>query len=301
MISPLKELKLENRNNHQPDLNEATRKGVLIVIGAAIGGLLLLLAIALGGTYLALAYHNASDEKAKIAAAEEAEAKKVQERLEKQAADIKVSLEKNAAEDAWGDKNLKYASLGMLNYESANRVFPPGRTDANLLSWRVHILPYVGQKVLYDKFHLDEPWDSPHNQSLIEYMPEVYRNKYDSPAQTKTRLQICVGAGAAYASIGKQVKLASIRDGLANTVSIMRLPQSRAVTWTKPEDFALDLEDDACLQVLQEILTELPAMQVATFDAGVHRFSTGIKPSDFRALLTGSGSELVKMHLVFEE
>jgi len=298
----LKELKLENRNNQPPDLNEATRKGVLIVIGAAVGGLLLLLVIGFGGTYTALAtYQNASDEKAKIAAAEEAEAKNVQKQLEQQAADIKASKERSAEEDAWGKKNLKYASLGMLNYESANRVFPPGRTDATLLSWRVHILPYVGQKVLYDKFHLDEPWDSPHNQSLIEFMPEVYRDKYDSPSQTKTRLQVCVGLGAAYASLDKQVKLSSIRDGLANSVSILRLPQSRAVTWTKPEDFLLDLEDAACLNVLQEILDELPAMQVATFDAGVHRLSTGITPKDFRSLLTGSGSELVKMHMAFED
>ncbi|MEM7559809.1 MAG: DUF1559 domain-containing protein, partial [Planctomycetota bacterium] len=137
---------MENRNNQPPDLNEATRKGVLIVVGAAVGGLLLLLVIGFGGAYLALAtYQNASDEKAKIAAAEEAEAKNVQKHLEKKAADIEASKEKSDEEDAWGKKNLKYASLGMLNYESANRVLPPGRKDATLLSWRVHILPYVGQ------------------------------------------------------------------------------------------------------------------------------------------------------------
>ena len=43
-----------------------------------------------------------------------------------------------------------------------------------LLSWRVHILPYLEQQELYDQFHLDEPWDSEHNRQLISLMPETY-------------------------------------------------------------------------------------------------------------------------------
>ena len=42
------------------------------------------------------------------------------------------------------------------------------------LSWRVAILPYLGQKSLYEKFKLDEPWDSPHNKPLLAEMPEVF-------------------------------------------------------------------------------------------------------------------------------
>lgn len=44
-----------------------------------------------------------------------------------------------------------------------------------LLSWRVHILPQLGEKELYDQFHLDEPWDSPHNKRLVDKIPKVYR------------------------------------------------------------------------------------------------------------------------------
>ena len=42
------------------------------------------------------------------------------------------------------------------------------------LTWRVAILPDLGQKALYDKFHLDEPWDSEHNLTLLDQMPDVY-------------------------------------------------------------------------------------------------------------------------------
>ena len=38
---------------------------------------------------------------------------------------------------------------------------------------RVALLPYLDQKPLYEKFHLDEPWDGPHNKGLVEQIPEV--------------------------------------------------------------------------------------------------------------------------------
>ena len=43
-----------------------------------------------------------------------------------------------------------------------------------LLSWRVAILPYLGLDNLYKQFHLDEPWDSPHNIKLSAMPVAVY-------------------------------------------------------------------------------------------------------------------------------
>ena len=61
--------------------------------------------------------------------------------------------------------------------------FPPAySTDKNgkrLLSWRVHLLPYLEQEKLYKEFHLDEPWDSDHNKKLIARMPAVFRSSAD--------------------------------------------------------------------------------------------------------------------------
>src|SRR5258707_7271470 len=56
--------------------------------------------------------------------------------------------------------------------------FPPAASRDQegrpLLSWRVLLLPYVEQAALYQEFHLDEPWDSPHNLTLLPKMPKVY-------------------------------------------------------------------------------------------------------------------------------
>jgi hypothetical protein len=58
----------------------------------------------------------------------------------------------------------------MHNYASANGSFPPAAAcDANgkpLLRWRVLILPYMDQDSLFQRFHLDEAWDSPDNMPL---------------------------------------------------------------------------------------------------------------------------------------
>ena len=65
-----------------------------------------------------------------------------------------------------------------MNYESLWGAFPPrvhrDREGRPLLSWRVLILPYMEQNELFSRFHLDEPWDSPHNRTLIDPIPPTY-------------------------------------------------------------------------------------------------------------------------------
>lgn len=48
------------------------------------------------------------------------------------------------------------------------------RDGQPLLSWRVHLLPRIGEIELYRKFKLDEPWDSPSNRGLIDQTPVAY-------------------------------------------------------------------------------------------------------------------------------
>jgi prepilin-type processing-associated H-X9-DG protein len=60
----------------------------------------------------------------------------------------------------------------LLQYESDNGRFPPAyvadKDGKPLYSWRVLLLPNIGRSDLYEKFHLDEPWDSPHNRQLVD-------------------------------------------------------------------------------------------------------------------------------------
>src|SRR5262249_61834200 len=68
------------------------------------------------------------------------------------------------------------------------------------LSWRVALLPYLGEEKLYAQFRLDEPWDSPNNLPLLKRMPKVYElpgGPSDVPAGY-TFYQVVVGPGAIF-------------------------------------------------------------------------------------------------------
>ena len=71
----------------------------------------------------------------------------------------------------------------MHNYDSTHGSLPPhaiyGKDGKPLLSWRVLILPYIEEQALYEQFHLDEPWDSPHNEPLLRQIPRCYRSPLD--------------------------------------------------------------------------------------------------------------------------
>ena len=67
--------------------------------------------------------------------------------------------------------NLKQLAIAMHNFHDVYKQLPSeaifDKNGSPLLSWRVHILPFIKQRELYEQFHLDEPWDSEHNRKLI--------------------------------------------------------------------------------------------------------------------------------------
>ena len=75
--------------------------------------------------------------------------------------------------------NLHRITLAMLIYERRHGTLPPAYTvDAAgnpLHSWRVLLLPYLGEDELYGKLRLDEPWDSEHNRRFHDADLAIYR------------------------------------------------------------------------------------------------------------------------------
>jgi hypothetical protein len=150
------------------------------------------------------------------------------------AALIREDSSKNVAQN-----DLKQVGVAMHNYHSAYNRFPGaairGPNGQPLLSWRVALLPYLGENALYQQFHLDEPWDSPANRPLVMKMPKVYAHPLDQASNQAgmTHCQVCVGPGTVFEN-PQGHKLTDILDGTSNTALV--LEATNAVIWTKPDD-----------------------------------------------------------------
>jgi Protein of unknown function (DUF1559) len=136
------------------------------------------------------------------------------------------------------DESQQLRKLGqaMLEFHRKTGRFPPAALcDKNgkaMLSWRVALLPYLGQGDLYKKFRLDEPWDSENNRKLIQRIPEVFQSREGDDTPT-TAYQVFVGKGTAFD--GKKGKrLRDFKDGPEQTILIAQA--NHRVPWTKPED-----------------------------------------------------------------
>jgi RNA polymerase sigma factor (sigma-70 family) len=187
--------------------------------------------------------------------------------------------------------NLKQIGLAMHNFAQDRGNFPPAaiRKDGKpLLSWRVALLPYLDEKALYEKFHLDEPWDSPHNKTLLDQMPDVYAPVLvkDEPKYS-TFYQVFAGPSALFGG-DDGPKLQDIKDGMANTIMVVEA--AKPVLWTRPDDLPFGKEKP---------LPELGGLFKDGFHAGladgsVRFINKKVDPDTLRALITSNGGEVIR-------
>ncbi|NQV23030.1 MAG: DUF1559 domain-containing protein, partial [Rhodopirellula sp.] len=140
--------------------------------------------------------------------------------------------------------NLKQIGLAFHNFSSSNEqrlpaAFNRAPDGTSLLSWRVHLLPFLGDEaaMLYRQFRLDEPWDSPHNRRLINQMPGVYRHPDNNRADGRTNLLLLTGPESAWSG-EKPLKFSEI--DVSGTILVVTVDDDRAVPWTQPTDFNVD-------------------------------------------------------------
>ena len=198
-----------------------------------------------------------------------------------------------AARRAQCSNNLKQIALAYHNVHAATNAFPaPAIMSADgkpLLSWRVAILPYVDQQELYNKFKLDEPWDSPHNKALIKEMPAVYLcpDRKD-PEPGTTNYRVFVGDGALFQE-GVGTPIQSVTDGTSNTIMVVE--SSDAVPWTKPEDLKFDPNAKPSLYGAGS--PHKGGFQAAFADGSVRFIKNTINPITWKALITRASGEVI--------
>lgn len=206
-----------------------------------------------------------------------------------------VQQARAAARRAQSSNNLKQIALAMHMHHDTHKQFPPvviADQPKSQLSWRVHILPFIDQGALYEQFKLDEPWDSEHNRKLIDRIPAFYSSP-DSPElvnEGKTRYQRPRGEGLP-GSVEKRLWFASITDGTSNTIMAVEAPVERAVIWTQPDDFEVDMDNP--IGTMANSLAE--GFNAAFYDGSVHFISNSVDNQVLKNLLAHQDGEVVRL------
>jgi len=203
--------------------------------------------------------------------------------------------------------NLQQIGLAIHDYDELNGELPTNSYASDgtpLLSWRVQILPYLGEDGLYKQFKLDEPWDSQHNGRLLERIPEVYRLPRESrKSGGKTYYRGFSNPGAVFerrparnfampllggcmTELKTRVSLSTIADPLSETILVVEAAEH--VEWTKPDD--LDATPGKPFPVLAT--HGKPARAKAVFaNWSAESFKATLPQTLIRALITHSGGE----------
>jgi hypothetical protein len=141
--------------------------------------------------------------------------------------------------------NLACLEAALRRYESTYGTLPPAAiADANgkpLLSWRVAILPFIGEGDLYKQIKLDEPWNGPNNCRFNSIRPSVFLCPCHIEGADKgfTDYLVVVGSRTLFPGGGKGRKRAEIRDDPASTLVVVESMNS-AINWMEPRDLVWD-------------------------------------------------------------
>lgn len=210
-----------------------------------------------------------------------------------------VQSAREAARRTQAMSNIRQVLLALLIHEDAKGRLPTQAIcDADgkpLLSWRVAILPYVEEGALYERFHLDEPWDSEHNRALIPLMPAFLTDPAATPEQIRaglTTVQLVTGADTVFRGPDQVLGVEEIVDGTSRTLAVIEVAPDLAVPWTKPADHPFDPERP--LDGVGNPRRPGGLFVGGFFDGHVETFTPAEDPAVFRALVTPAGGEQVQ-------
>ena len=200
-----------------------------------------------------------------------------------------VQAAREAARRTQCQNNLKQIQLALLNYESANGEFPPAYTvddNGNVLhSWRVLILPYLGEQALYNGVDLSAPWDSPQNlNALAGRRPLCFACPSDPAGATTdyTNYLGVSGPGTLFDGTAP-VKIREITDGLSNTLSVVEVMNSN-IKWYEPRDVDAVKSPFRVSTAVNEIGSTHPGGACAAYVDGSVRFiANGAAPAMLKA------------------
>lgn len=146
-------------------------------------------------------------------------------------------------------ERLKKIAKAMQDYVEKHNCFPPSGivTESadglpSQFSWRVGLLPYLGEQELYDQFDFSKAWDSPENMAIAKQMPNVFAAvsiDESTDHSSETRWHVVGGKLGLYKG-ERTPKFGDISDKKIWTALVVEGGEKTAVNWIKPGSLAVD-------------------------------------------------------------
>ena len=195
-------------------------------------------------------------------------------------------------------RNLEKIASALNAYAADHGTYPPPATmDSSggvLHSWRVLILPYLGEEDLYDQFNLQKSWDEASNLMVAtNEMPSVYRHPdFSSGLYSQTSYFLITGNQTLFPAAGP-LGPGDLQDDASKTILVTEANLGPSNTlWTEPIDLEFALmrgQINGGNSELGGVLDE--GVAVATVDGRGNYLPESAAPGTVRALVTPAGNE----------
>jgi hypothetical protein len=151
----------------------------------------------------------------------------------------------------------------------------------------VHLFPFMGYSELYQQFHLDEAWDSPHNLSLLDQMPQLFRSRGLSSGTTHSGLRMFEGNGAFEYHEDGGPRIRDIDDGHQLALLVMETMPQDATFWTQPDGISFNPDNP-----LADLTMPADSFLAATTFGHIPAINPSVAPDTFAAFASWAGGEL---------
>ena len=197
-------------------------------------------------------------------------------------------------------KNLESIAGALNAYSADYGTYPPATlrdsTGRPMHSWRVLILPYLGEQETHDLFDLSKPWDHEINLQASFDMPDVFEHPGDTnQGQGQSGYYLITGPGTLFPATGP-MSPDKMRDESSQTILVIAgAPQTNTSigSWAEP----VDLDFSKMQGIVNGTVGVEPGgrlasgVTMATVDGRGHFLKNGLSPTTFNALVTPNGNE----------
>ena len=147
-------------------------------------------------------------------------------------------------------RKLRAVTAAIQKYQDKFGSFPPAGIQIDnadglpdQFSWRVGLLPFLGEQELYDQFDFKQPWDSETNQQVANQIPDVFAASGASDSNSNlTRLHVVGGKLGLYKT-DRIPKLSDVSDKKIWTAVVVEGALDSAVNWTQPGSLPISQAD----------------------------------------------------------